>query len=85
MARLVGLALLPGTGEGRSVRLDGGGVVAVADEAAGPVFAAVRPESVALYLSRPDGSPRNVWPARLVGGHAARRHGALRARRARCR
>jgi molybdate transport system ATP-binding protein len=67
VARLVGLSLLPGTGEGRSVRLDGGGVVAVAEEASGPVFAAVRPESVALYLSRPDGSPRNVWPATLVG------------------
>jgi molybdate transport system ATP-binding protein len=31
------------------------------------VFAAVRPESVALYLSRPAGSPRNVWRTRLVG------------------
>jgi molybdate transport system ATP-binding protein len=73
VARLVGLALLPGTGEGRSVRLDGGGVVAVAEEAAGPVFAAVRPESVALYLARPKGSPRNVWPMTLVG---ATPHGA---------
>jgi molybdate transport system ATP-binding protein len=72
VARLVGLALLPGTGEGGSIRLDGGGVVAVAEEVSGPVFAAVRPESVALYLSRPDGSPRNVWPARLV---AATPHG----------
>jgi molybdate transport system ATP-binding protein len=67
VARLVGLSLLPGTAEGRTVHLDAGGVVAVADEASGPVFAAVRPESVAVYLSRPDGSPRNVWPARLVG------------------
>jgi molybdate transport system ATP-binding protein len=73
VARLVGLSLLPGTGSGRSVRLDGGGEVAVAEAASGPVFAAVRPESVALYLSRPDGSPRNVWPARLVG---ATPHGA---------
>ena len=73
VARLVGLALLPGTAEGRTVRLDGGGVVAVAEEASGPVFAAVRPESVALYLRRPEGSPRNVWPARLV---AATPHGA---------
>jgi molybdate transport system ATP-binding protein len=67
VARLAGLSLLSGTGEGRIVRLDGGGVVAVAEETSGPVFAAIRPESVALYLSRPDGSPRNVWPARLVG------------------
>jgi len=73
VARLAGLSLLAGTAEGRAVRLDGGGVVAVAEEASGPVFAAVRPESVALYLSRPEGSPRNVWPARLVG---ATPHGA---------
>jgi molybdate transport system ATP-binding protein len=73
VARLVGLSLLAGTGGGRSVRLDGGGAVAVAEETAGPVFAAVRPESVALYLTRPDGSPRNVWPARLV---SATPHGA---------
>jgi molybdate transport system ATP-binding protein len=66
VARLVGLSLLPGTGDGRTIRLDDGGVVAVAEEVSGPVFAAVRPESVALYLTRPDGSPRNVWPARLV-------------------
>ncbi len=67
VARLVGLSLLPGTGTGRTVRLDGGGEVAVAEEVAGPVFAAVRPESVALYPARPEGSPRNVWPLRLVG------------------
>ncbi len=73
VARLVGLSLLAGTAQGSVVRLDGGGVVAVADEASGPVFAAVRPESVALYLVRPEGSPRNVWPARLVG---ATPHGA---------
>ncbi|TFV62740.1 ABC transporter ATP-binding protein [Geodermatophilus sp. DF01-2] len=66
VARLVGLALLPGTGEGTTVRLDGGGRVAVAEETAGPVFVAVRPGSVALYPARPAGSPRNVWPARLV-------------------
>ncbi|TQN40853.1 molybdate transport system ATP-binding protein [Blastococcus colisei] len=73
VARLAGLSLLAGTGEGNTVRLDAGGVVAVAEEADGPVFAAVRPESVALYLTRPEGSPRNVWPARVVG---ATPHGA---------
>jgi molybdate transport system ATP-binding protein len=67
VARLVGLSLLPGTGSGTSVRLAGGGVVAVAEEVAGPVFVAVRPESVALYPARPQGSPRNVWPARVAG------------------
>jgi molybdate transport system ATP-binding protein len=74
VARLVGLVLLPGTGEGQHVALDGGGGVAVAEDAAGPVFVAVRPESVSLYLQRPAGSPRNVWPLRLV---AATPHGSV--------
>jgi molybdate transport system ATP-binding protein len=74
VARLVGLVLLPGTGAGQHVDLDDGGVVAVADEAAGPVFVAIRPESVALYLDRPAGSPRNVWPLRLV---SATPHGSV--------
>ena len=55
------------TDSGRTVRLDGGAEVAVAEEVSGPVFAAVRPESVALFLARPEGSPRNVWPLRLAG------------------
>ena len=74
VARLVGLVLLPGTGAGQHVDLDGGGVVAVADVAAGDVFVAIRPESVALYLQRPAGSPRNVWPLRLV---SATPHGSV--------
>jgi molybdate transport system ATP-binding protein len=73
VARLVGLALLPGTGAGTTVRLDDGGVVAVAEEVDGPVFVAIRPEAVALYPARPEGSPRNVWPATVVG---ATPHGA---------
>ncbi|MGY1606178.1 ABC transporter ATP-binding protein [Geodermatophilus sp. SYSU D00696] len=67
VARLVGLSLLPGTGEGLTVRLDGGGAVTVAEPAQGPVLVAVRPESVALYPSRPEGSPRNAWPATVAG------------------
>ena len=66
VARLVGLSLLAGTGQGTVVRLEGGGSVAVGEEVAGPVFVAVRPESVSLYLSRPEGSPRNVWRTVLV-------------------
>ena len=47
----------------------------------GPVFAAVRPESVALYLSRPDGQPAQRLAGHAGGRHPARRHGALRAGR----
>jgi molybdate transport system ATP-binding protein len=73
VARLVGLALLPGTAAGTTVTLDDGGAVAVAEAATGPVFVAIRPEAVALYPDRPNGSPRNVWPATIAG---ATPHGA---------
>ncbi|SDN76644.1 molybdate transport system ATP-binding protein [Klenkia soli] len=73
VARLVGLSLLPGTASGTRVDLDGGGLVWTGEEAAGEVFVAVRPETVSLYLARPDGSPRNVWALTLV---AATPHGS---------
>jgi molybdate transport system ATP-binding protein len=66
VARLVGLTLLEGTGDGTVVRLASGAQVAVAQRVQGPVYAAIRPEHVALYVDEPHGSPRNVWPARLV-------------------
>ncbi|WP_448615055.1 ABC transporter ATP-binding protein [Modestobacter sp. URMC 112] len=74
VARLVGLVLLPGTGAGREVRLEGGGTVVAPEEVSGPVFAAVRPESVALYPERPTGSPRNVWHLQLA---SATPHGSV--------
>jgi molybdate transport system ATP-binding protein len=73
VARLVGLSLLPGTARGTTVDLDGGATVAVAEDTTGRVFVAIRPESVALYLTKPEGSPRNVWRGRLAG---ATPHGA---------
>ncbi len=38
-----------------------------ADPASGEVFVAFRPASVAVYRTRPDGSPRNVWPGTVSG------------------
>lgn len=67
VARLVGLSLLSGTAHGRSVVLDSGAAVQVAEPSSGPVFVAIRPAAVGLYRSRPDGSPRNVWPATVAG------------------
>ncbi len=67
VARLVGLSLLSGTARGRSVMLDGGAAVQVAEPVTGPVFVAIRPGSVGLYRARPDGSPRNVWPVTVAG------------------
>ncbi len=68
VASLVGLNLLRGTGDGHTVTLAGGGEISAADTVPrGPVFAVVRPQSVALYRKAPAGTPRNVWASTVVG------------------
>ena len=67
VARLVGLNLLAGRAAGHRVLLPDGGVVTLAEEAAGDVYVAFRPAGVALFRERPDGSPRNVWPGSITG------------------
>ncbi|GAA4613805.1 ABC transporter ATP-binding protein [Actinoallomurus liliacearum] len=68
VARLVGLNLYRGTAHGHSVTLPGNTVVFNTAEALdGDVFLAFPPSAVALFRTRPDGSPRNLWEA-TVGG-----------------
>jgi molybdate transport system ATP-binding protein len=67
VAQLVGLNLLTGQADGHDVALHGGGRLSVAEAASGEVLVAVRPDAVSLFRSRPDGSPRNVWAARVAG------------------
>lgn len=71
VARLVGLNLLRGTGSGTAVRIDDF-VVHTAEPVTGPACVAIAPASIALYQQRPQGSPRNTWPARIETVH---RHG----------
>ena len=65
VAELVGVNLLHGTAAGpHLVRLGSGSELVVADPLPGAeVVVAVRPQAVAVYRDKPDGSPRNVWPA----------------------
>jgi molybdate transport system ATP-binding protein len=67
VARLVGLNLYRGVAWAGSVELAGGGRLAVDDPVSGEAFVAFPPAAVALYLDRPAGSPRNVWPVRVGG------------------
>ena len=67
VARLAGTNLLAATGRGRTVELDGGGVLELAEPAHGAVFATVAPRAVALHASPPDTSARNVWPVVVSG------------------
>lgn len=60
VADLAGVNLLRGKGRGDHVELAGASIAAP-DAGDGDVFAVIHPRAVALYLSRPEGTPRNVW------------------------
>jgi molybdate transport system ATP-binding protein len=62
VARLVGLNLLGGRAEGTTVTLPNGSELVTATPAVGDVLVTIPPHAVALFRSRPDGSPRNTWP-----------------------
>ncbi|GAA1734138.1 ABC transporter ATP-binding protein [Luedemannella helvata] len=72
IARLVGLNLYRGAASGHVVTLPNGTTVTCADSLDGPAFVAFAPAAVALHRTRPDGSPRNLWPATVTG---LERHG----------
>src|SRR5690606_10891365 len=65
VARLVGLNLYRGRAEAGTVTV-GGGTLDTVDSLDGEVFLTFAPSAVALYRSRPDGSPRNLWRARVA-------------------
>ena len=71
VARLVGLNLYRGKATGHGVEVDGV-TLTTADPLTGDAFVAFRPSAVALHRQRPDGSPRNTWPAVIAG---IQRHG----------
>lgn len=66
VADLVGTNLFRGTAVDGQLRIDGGGTLVVPPSPVGRVIATVHPRAVALYRSRPDGTPRNVWQAPIT-------------------
>ncbi|GIF37853.1 ABC transporter ATP-binding protein [Actinoplanes xinjiangensis] len=66
VARLVGLNLYRGRGSGNTVTIAGDFALTSTDSVEGDAFVAFPPAAVALHPSRPDGSPRNTWPAVLA-------------------
>ncbi len=69
VARLVGLNLYRGVAGGHTVALEIGGDLSLeaAEALDGPVFLAFPPSAVALFRTRPEGSPRNLWEATIGG------------------
>jgi molybdate transport system ATP-binding protein len=71
VARLVGLNLYRGLADRTRVKV-GELLLHTSSQLDGPAFVAFPPAAVALYRTRPDGSPRNLWQARIDG---IERHG----------
>lgn len=71
VARLVGLNLYRGVADGAHVKVDEL-LFSTSEHLEGAAFVAFSPAAVALYRSRPDGSPRNLWEGRIEG---IERHG----------
>ena len=61
VADLAGVNLLRGKSHGDHVRLANGASIAAPEAGEGNVFAVIHPRAVALFLTRPEGTPRNVW------------------------
>jgi len=79
VARLVGLNLYRGVADGYTVAIapvDGAAsgtfTLNAAEAQTGPVFVAFPPSAVALYRTRPNGTPRNLWRTVIDG---LERHG----------
>jgi molybdate transport system ATP-binding protein len=64
VADLAGVNLLRGKGRGRHVELESGAMLTAAEAGEGDVFAVIHPRAVALYLAKPEGTPRNMWRGR---------------------
>ena len=74
VADLAGVNLLRGHAHGDAVLLHDGSSLTAAGAGEGDVFAVIHPRAVAIYRSRPDGTPRNVWPGSVesVDSHGER-------------
>jgi len=66
VADLVGVNLFRGRASNNVITIADGGSLMATGSTDGEVFAVVHPRTVALYRSRPDGTPRNVWEGRAV-------------------
>jgi molybdate transport system ATP-binding protein len=67
VADLVGVNLFRGQANGDHVALDGEALLNVPGVGTGEVFAVIHPRAVALHRRPPEGTPRNVWRAPIVG------------------
>lgn len=63
VADLIGLNFFSGVVTDRVLKLENGEQLFVASATDGSVIATIHPRAIALYTSKPTGSPRNIWNA----------------------
>jgi len=77
-ATFLGANVVPGQAQGTAVTTETGLILAVAEDATGPVYVTFPAHAVTLHRDRPAGSARNTWQAELqrvdVDGQRARVH-----------
>ena len=66
VASVAGVNLFSGRGDGGSIRLSTGREIIVAGTHRGNVLVVIHPRAVALYPAQPQGTPRNVWRAKVA-------------------
>lgn len=67
VADVAGINLISGTARRGEVTLEAGGLLHAANTTlSGPVLVSVSPAAVALYPTKPHGSPRNTWEATIA-------------------
>ena len=69
VAELMGVNLLRGVGHGTTLALAEGMALETAGSWNGDLLAVVAPRDIALYVDRPDGSPRNTWLTEVAEVH----------------
>jgi len=62
----VGLNVFRGAASGHALTIGDGAELRLASACEGAFTAVVHPRAVSLYPARPDGSPRNTWPATVA-------------------
>ena len=65
VADLAGVNLYRGHATAGRLDVDGGGSLHIPTASEGDLYAAVHPRTVALFRSRPEGTPRNVWQGKV--------------------
>lgn len=73
-ASLTGLNFVKAYANGLTAKDESGNTFVLSESMNGPVNITISPKAIALHKKKPEGSPRNVWEARISGIHTVFEH-----------